>query len=74
MRPRTGIVKTYQDIEDLLHDCRMSKVELAEALGVHPGTVYQWAGFPPKYALAFLEERKRVLELRKMVYGKGEEK
>jgi len=65
MRP--GISNhTKYDVEGLLHDCRMSKAEWAEELGVHPGTVYQWGDFPPQYAMVFLEERKKVLELKRV--------
>jgi len=58
---------TKRDIEDLLHDCRLSKTEWAGALGIHRGTVFQWGDHPPRYAVAFLEERKKFLELKKRV-------
>ena len=69
MKDKTRIVKNGT-FSDALHDCRMSKAELAEELGVHPGTVSNWGDEPPRYVLAFLRERKRVLELRQAIFAK----
>lgn len=33
----------------------LSKIELAEVLGLDKGTVYNWQQSPPKYAVAYLE-------------------
>ena len=51
------------DFESLVEACKLNKSELADLLGVHRVTVYQWKDAPPKYATAFLVERKKVLAL-----------
>lgn len=33
----------------------LSKIELAEILGLDKGSVYNWGNHPPKYAVAYLE-------------------
>lgn len=43
-----------RSMEDALKSLGWSKAELARRLGVRPGTVTDWAGNPPQYALAYL--------------------
>lgn len=51
------------DLAVALSNAKMTRAELAHALGVSPTTVSNWGGFFPQYAVAFLAERKRVVEL-----------
>lgn len=50
----------------LLIGCLMTKTQLAAALGLSRGRVYQWKE-PPKYAVAFMKIYKQNLALREEV-------
>ena len=39
---------------------KMTKSELADAMGVAPATVSRWGEEPPKYVLSYLNERAKV--------------
>lgn len=58
---------SFTKFSGLLHDCRLSKADLAKELRVHPGTVSHWGDDPPYYVVAFLEERKERLRLQEVL-------
>lgn len=62
---KLGIVNTALAIA--LSDAKMTRAELAEALGVSPATVSTWGGEFPKYAQSFLRSHREVLRLRALV-------
>ena len=51
------------DFETLLDRAKMTKSELAERLGIAPGSISRWGNNPPKYAMAYLELALKVREL-----------
>ena len=51
------------DFEQLLADNGWRKADLGRALGVSATTVSRWNDSPPRYALAYLELRSRVVKV-----------
>lgn len=54
------------DLAIALRDAKLTRAEFAAALGVSPTTVSNWSGFFPQYAVSYLAERKRAIELETM--------
>jgi hypothetical protein len=46
----------------LLKDANIKKGELADILGLKPGTISAWKGEPPQYVIAYLELAKKSRE------------
>ena len=45
------------DFEVMLRGCGLTKVDLAELLGLNVDTIYRWDGLVPVYAVSYLRMR-----------------
>lgn len=50
-------------IDELLDAAKMTKTQLSIELGINRATIYHWREEWPLYAVVFLKERKKSLEL-----------
>ena len=49
------------ELEELLHQCAMTKAELGRKLDLNPTTISRWKGTPPQYVRAYLTMKSRIV-------------